>query len=49
MEAPHSEQPAARIPRFRALALFGRRALERVDSPAIPASENLVWGFPCQG
>jgi len=32
---------AARIPRFRALALFGRRPLERVDSPAIPASENL--------
>ena len=29
------------IPRFRALALFGRRPLERVDSPTIPASENL--------
>jgi hypothetical protein len=40
---PHSTRgaAAARIPRFRALALFGRRPLERVDSPAIPASENL--------
>jgi hypothetical protein len=40
---PHSTRgtTAAHIPRFRALALFGRRPLERVDSPAIPASENL--------
>ena len=40
---PHRSRgtAAAHIPRFRALALFGRRALERVDSPAIPASENL--------
>jgi hypothetical protein len=40
---PHSTRgtAAAHIPRFRALALFGRRPLERVDSPAIPASENL--------
>jgi hypothetical protein len=32
---------AAHSPRFRALALFGRRPLERVDNPTIPASENL--------
>ena len=31
---PHS-------PRFRALALFGRRLSERVDSFVTPASENL--------
>jgi hypothetical protein len=29
------------IPRFRALAPFGRRLSERVDSLAMPASENL--------
>src|SRR5467141_1016365 len=28
-------------PRFRALALFGRRPQERVDSLVMPASENL--------
>jgi hypothetical protein len=28
-------------PRFRALALFGRRPPERVDRLGIPASENL--------
>jgi hypothetical protein len=28
-------------PRFRALALFGRRLLERGDAPGMPASENL--------
>jgi hypothetical protein len=28
-------------PQFRALALFGRRLSERVDSLCIPASENL--------
>ena len=40
---PHSTRgtAAAHIPRFRALALFGRRPSERVDSPAISASENL--------
>src|SRR6516162_2176546 len=44
---PHSTRgtAAAHIPRFRALALFGRRPLERVDNPTIPASENLVWGL----
>jgi hypothetical protein len=31
-------------PRFRALALFGRRLSERGDGFATPASENLVWG-----
>ena len=48
---PHSTRgtAAAHIPRFRALALFGRRPLERVDNPTIPASENLVWGDWCQG
>ena len=39
-------EPAARpnrasLPRFRALALFGRRPPERVESSVIPASENL--------
>ena len=29
------------FPRFRALALFGRRLQERVDSVGIPASKNL--------
>jgi hypothetical protein len=29
------------FPRFRALALFGRRPQERVDSVVIPASKNL--------
>src|SRR6516162_4527137 len=40
---PHSTRgtAAAHIPRFRALALFGRRPLERVGNPTIPASENL--------
>jgi hypothetical protein len=32
---------AARFPRFRALALFGRRPPQRVDSLVMPASENL--------
>ena len=31
----------ARFPRFRALALFGRRPPQRVDSLVMPASENL--------
>jgi hypothetical protein len=31
----------AHIPRFRALALFGRRLSERGDGLGIPASENL--------
>jgi hypothetical protein len=29
------------FPRFRALALFGRRPPHRVDSLVMPASENL--------
>jgi hypothetical protein len=29
------------IPRFRALALFGRRLSEREDGLGMPASENL--------
>jgi len=29
------------FPRFRALALFGRRPPQRVDSIVMPASENL--------
>jgi hypothetical protein len=35
------------IPRFRALALFGRQPLERVDNPTIPASEGreAIVGF----
>src|SRR5207244_6816020 len=35
----------AHFPRFRALALFGRRPLERVVRSSLPASENLVWGL----
>ncbi len=31
----------AHFPRFRALALFGRRPPHRVDSLVMPASENL--------
>src|SRR5882757_1242407 len=37
--------PVPHLPRFRALALFGRRPQERVDSVVIPASKNLVWGL----
>ena len=33
--------PVPHFPRFRALALFGRRPQERVDSIVMPASENL--------
>jgi hypothetical protein len=33
--------PGATLPRLRALALFGRRPLQRVDSLLMPASENL--------
>jgi hypothetical protein len=33
--------PLPHFPRFRALALFGRRPQERVDSVVIPASKNL--------
>ncbi len=29
------------LPRFRALALFGRRSLQRVARSSLPASENL--------
>jgi hypothetical protein len=36
------------FPRFRALALFGRRLQERADSVGIPASKNLVWGLGSQ-
>jgi len=40
---PHSARGTAPayVPRFRALALFGRRPQERVDSVVIPASKNL--------
>jgi hypothetical protein len=38
---PARDPPLNYRPRFRALALFGRRPSERVDSPCIPASENL--------
>jgi hypothetical protein len=34
-------------PRFRALALFGRRLSERGDGPGMPASENLHIRRPC--
>jgi hypothetical protein len=34
------------FPRFRALALFGRRPLQRVDSLVMPASENLHRNGP---
>src|SRR6266478_4586183 len=37
--------PVPHFPRFRALALFGRRPPQRVDSLVMPASENLVWGL----
>ena len=33
--------PGATLPRLRALALFGRRSPQRVDSLVMPASENL--------
>src|SRR6266487_6456598 len=33
--------PVPNFPRFRALALFGRRPPQRVDSLVMPASENL--------
>src|SRR6266487_895212 len=33
--------PVPHFPRFRALALFGRRPPHRVDSLVMPASENL--------
>ena len=40
---PHSPAAPAvlHLPRFRALALFGRRPPERVDGAVMPASENL--------
>jgi hypothetical protein len=39
---PHSTrcQPMPNFPRLRALALFGRRPPQRVDSLVMPASEN---------
>jgi hypothetical protein len=37
------------FPRFRALALFGRRPQERVDSVVIPASKNLHNSGPHGG
>jgi hypothetical protein len=41
------QQAGAQHPRFRALALFGRRLSERGDSLGIPASENLhTTGIP---
>jgi hypothetical protein len=47
---PHSAccQPVPNCPRLRALALFGRRPLQRVVSLVIPATKNLVWGFGSQ-
>ena len=36
-----AESPLHHPPRFRALALFGRRPHQRVDSSIIPATENL--------
>src|SRR5205814_5321017 len=36
-----SPPPIPHFPRFRALALFGRRPPQRVDSLVMPASENL--------
>src|SRR5438552_14580431 len=40
---PHSAccQPLPNCPRLRALALFGRRSLQRVVSLVIPATKNL--------
>ena len=40
---PHSVRGTAPHPppRFRALALFGRRSHQRVDSPVMPATKNL--------
>jgi len=48
---PHSTRGTATHPppRFRALALFGRRPLQRPHTLVMPATENLVWGFFCQG
>ena len=45
LAAPSLHHP----PRFRALALFGRRPHQRVNSLVMPATENLVWGVFCQG
>src|SRR6202171_2692852 len=47
---PHSARGTAPayIPRFRALALFGRRPQERVEGFVMPASKNLVWGLGSQ-
>ena len=40
---PHNARGTAHayVPRFRALALFGRRPPQRVDGLVMPASENL--------
>ena len=38
--------PGATLPRLRALALFGRRPPQRVDSLLMPASENLHKSRP---
>ncbi len=37
LAAPQLHRP----PRFRALALFGRRPHQRIDSPVMPATKNL--------
>jgi len=39
---PHSARclAGANFPRLRALALFGRRPVERADRPSLPASKN---------
>jgi hypothetical protein len=41
LHPPPAAPPVPHFPRFRALALFGRRSSERVDSFVMPASENL--------
>src|ERR1700738_3618558 len=41
--AERAARPTERtLPRFRALAVFGRRSPERVASSSLPASENLL-------
>ena len=42
-----AELPLHHPPRFRALALFGRRPHQRVDSSIIPATENLHTSDIC--
>jgi uncharacterized iron-regulated membrane protein len=44
---PHSARGTVTHPppRFRALALFGRRPLQRPHTLVMPATETLVWGL----